>query len=161
MRTRRIFVAVAGAMMLTVGLAGPAAAQANNEHIRVVFGTNQPADGTFYGSGPISGTGVVHTLTNNTDLVRIKGKGTFVLAHHFTSHTPEHRIPGTCTFEFSDTGTFRISQGTGQFAGLVGHGTFTDEGTFTLQKKPGGGCEQNFGNFRVVARGAGYIHPET
>jgi hypothetical protein len=142
--------------MLLVGVAGAASASPavhDNEHFKLVF-NKQNQNGKFIGSGVINGTGSVQPLTRDTSLVTIPGQGTFVLAHHFTSQT-NNFDPTTCTGTVLDTGTWQIRDGTQNFAGEQGHGTFTGRGTESGTPVSGGGCTGQ--SFSFVVRGGGTI----
>lgn len=124
----------------TLGLAANVASADSatpTEHFDVVF-----ANGTATAilSGPITApaTTVGH---DSYDLVKAEG-GTFRLNHpnsqeHFTFHYDK----ATCYATEHTIGRYSISNGTGKFAGISGHGSYSGYGHAILARTKSGACD--------------------
>jgi hypothetical protein len=96
------------------------------------------AAGVFAATGTLTGVG----SGQNSSLAKVTG-GTFVMTHPVQDEKVSHRSLSkkTCVVLLTQTGSFTLSKGTGDYAGLTGYGT--DSGTFaaTLPRKKDGACE--------------------
>ena len=66
--------------------------------------------------------------------------GSYKVAHPVTS-TSNYSNPATCLNRIIETGTFRVFDGTGKYAGIRGHGTFKASVLF-IAARASGACSQ-------------------
>ncbi len=120
-------VAVAGAVAatgLTVASAsqGAGAASSGFEHFQLMNATvanNAPS--SIIARGVFTAGGVDHP-GNKVDTV-VFPNGTFKIAHSGGTGTPRFN-PQTCLSTITLNGTYRLSGGTGAYAGISGHGIY-------------------------------------
>jgi hypothetical protein len=118
-------VAVAGAMAatgLTAASASQAAGKSGTEFFQLVNATvanNAPS--SIIARGVFTAGGVDHP-GNTVDTV-VFPDGTFKIAHSNGTGTP-HFNPRTCLNTIVLNGTYRLSGGTGAYAGISGHGIY-------------------------------------
>ncbi len=120
-------VAVAGAMAatgLTVASASQAAGTASSgfEHFQLLntsAANNAPS--SIIATGLFTAGGVDHP-GNKVDTV-VFPNGTFKIAHSNGTGTPRFN-PRTCLSTITLNGTYRLSGGTGAYAGISGHGIY-------------------------------------
>ena len=118
-------VAVAGAVAatgLTAASASQAAGSSGFEFFQLVNATvanNAPS--SIIARGVFTAGGVDHP-GNKVDTV-VFPNGTFKIAHSNGTGTPRFN-PKTCLGVFSLNGTYRLSGGTGAYAGIRGHGIY-------------------------------------
>jgi hypothetical protein len=135
MKTRQLVAALSlvAAGGATAGLAmfqgADAAGNARAEHlvgINTLLSQDQPATGPVWAVGPISGTGTTHQLSDTTDEFDLPA-GTFVVQHHEKTN---HDVfdAKTCRGHLDEAGTWKILNGTGDYANAHGHGTYTTRG---------------------------------
>jgi hypothetical protein len=65
--------------------------------------------------------------------------GTFKIAHSGGTGTPRFN-PKTCLAVFALNGTYRLSGGTGAYAGISGHGIYRLSITFVAARNSAGKC---------------------
>jgi hypothetical protein len=123
-------VAVAGAMAAT-GLTAASASQAGSsgtEFFQLV-NTNPAnnAPSTIIARGVFTAGGVTHP-GSKVDTV-VFPNGTFKITHSNGTGTP-HFNAKTCLFALALNGTYRLSGGTGAYAGIRGHGIYRLNITF-------------------------------
>jgi hypothetical protein len=120
-------VAVAGAMAAT-GLTAASASQVGApgssgfEHFQLVNATvanNAPS--SIIARGVFTAGGVDHP--GNTVDTAVFANGTFKIAHSGGTGTPRFN-PRTCLGVITLNGTYRLSGGTGAYAGISGHGIY-------------------------------------
>jgi len=118
-------VAVAGAMAatgLTAASASQAAGRSGIEHFQLMNATvanNAPS--SIIATGVFTAGGVDHP-GDKVDRV-VFPDGTFKIAHSNGTGTP-HFNPKTCLGTIVLNGTYRLSGGTGAYAGISGHGIY-------------------------------------
>ena len=118
-------VAVAGAMAatgLTAASASQAAGSSGFEHFQLVA-TNPAhnAPSSIIARGVFTAGGVDHP-GNKVDTV-VFPNGMFKIAHSNGTGTPRFNAK-TCLFTLALNGTYRLSGGTGAYAGISGHGIY-------------------------------------
>ena len=120
-------VAMAGAMAAT-GLTAASASQAAGaassgfEYFQLVTtSTANNAPSSIIARGVFTAGGVDHP-GNKVDTV-VFPDGTFKIAHSSGTGTPRFN-PKTCLAVFALNGTYRLSGGTGAYAGISGHGIY-------------------------------------
>lgn len=144
---------------LVAGVPTLAAAQADPapETFTIVVAGSAPqlflARGTIHATGtavPVSGG----DSSGGTDVVELPG-GSFMLTLVNSPGGVSTTNPVTCVSKFHDTGQSTIFDGTGQFAGLQGSGTFTFDITFFGTRTPQGCSPQ--GTFTDVVHDQGTL----
>ena len=134
-------VAVAGALAaagLTAASASQAAGSSGFEHFQLV--TTSPANNapeSIIATGAFTAGGVNHP-GNRVDTA-VFPNGTFKIAHSNGTGTP-HFNPRTCLFTLALNGTYRLSGGTGAYAGISGHGIYRGNITFVAARNAAGQC---------------------
>jgi hypothetical protein len=118
------------------------------------------AAGVFAAKGTLTGIGA----GQNSSLAKVAG-GSFVMSHPVQDEKVTHRTLSTrtCAVLLKQTGSFTLSKGTGDYAGLTGYGT--DNGTFTatLPRKKDGACNTSSkaqpvaGSLHVTIRASGTL----
>lgn len=126
---RRNKVVAGGIGILAAGTlaASPAMAVSSGgtEHFLVV----NTSTGSTPGIAPISATGPIHDhgkdipVSNGKDRFSFP-KGAIVVAHK-PAKTSQSFDPVSCTFRFTQQGTYMVLSGTGAYAHVHGSGTFT------------------------------------
>jgi hypothetical protein len=74
-------------------------------------------------SGIATGVFTAGGVLNSTTGTFKSATGTFTVKHHAT-HTRQIFNAKTCLFKISGTGTYKLSGGTGSYAGIRGHGKY-------------------------------------
>jgi hypothetical protein len=135
-------VAVAGAMVtgLTAASASQAAGSSGTEFFQLV-NTNSAnnAPSSIIARGAFTAGGVDHP-GNKVDTV-VFPNGTFKIAHSNGTGTPRFS-PKTCLFTLALNGTYRLSGGTGAYAGISGHGIYRLNIMFVGARNAAGKCSQ-------------------
>ena len=136
-------VAMAGAMAAT-GLTAASASQAAGaassgfEYFQLVTtSTANNAPSSIIARGVFTAGGVDHP-GNKVDTV-VFPDGTFKIAHSNGTGTP-HFNAKTCLFALALNGTYRLSGGTGAYAGISGHGIYRLSITFVAARNSAGKC---------------------
>jgi hypothetical protein len=134
-------VAVAGALAATGLTAANAAAGAGSpglEYFQLV--TTNPANNapsSIIARGIFTAGGVDHP-GDRVDTA-VFPNGTFKIAHSNGTGTP-HFNAKTCLFALALNGTYRLSGGTGAYAGISGHGIYRANITFVGARNAAGKC---------------------
>ncbi len=142
---RKILAALIGAASTVTMIAGAGAASASPAHPvtithpasahRAVTGTEHfQAVSTSLTSnrsklaayGVFNASGVDISISNTRDTFKFPG-GKFRVTHHAT-HTHQHFSKRTCAGTFRERGTYKLSHGTGKYAGISGHGRYSLRG---------------------------------
>src|ERR1700709_2537834 len=134
-----------------VGVAAPAGAATDHTERFLFVNTSATAD-----SYPVSATGPIHALgqdhpIGNTNRDRIVfPAGTLIIRHDRTSGTNSAFDKKTCTFRFTEQGTYRVLSGTRAYSHVSGHGPYQLSGV-------GIGCDPNKppSTFSLIIRAAG------
>jgi len=130
-------VAVAGLTSASASLAA-GAAKSGFEHFQLVNATvanNAPS--SVIARGLFTAGGVDHP-GNKVDTV-VFPDGTFKIAHSGGTGTPRFN-PKTCLGVFALNGTYRLSGGTGAYAGIRGHGIYRLNITEVAARNAAGNC---------------------
>jgi hypothetical protein len=134
-------VAVAGAMAatgLTAASASQAAGSSGTETFQILStsaANNAPS--SIIARGVFTAGGVDHP-GNKVDTA-VFPDGTFKIAHSNGTGTP-HFNPTTCLAVINLNGTYRLSGGTGAYAGISGHGIYRLNITFVGARNSAGTC---------------------
>lgn len=140
---RLLTVATALVVLAVLGLPGTAQAEAGaNTTVKIVF-VGGPV-GVATSSGAINAVGAV--TEENTLLPDGTFHGTLrfqfllgTVTAPFTGLVTSVDVdPTTCTGRFTTVGEFTLSGGTGLYAGISGHGAFTERGIFNAVPTPSG-----------------------
>lgn len=91
------------------------------------------ADGAFTASG-------VDIISNTSDTLTFRG-GAFRLIHS-PGHGKQSFDPRTCLLTVRQHGTYRLSHGTGSYAGIRGHGRYVLSLLAIAARNPKGNCSQ-------------------
>jgi hypothetical protein len=92
-------------------------------------------------SGLAADSGTV-PLGGNSTSVTIRLRGGDVKVSH-SRGIPHQHIGKACAVSFADTGPYKITGGTGKYAGATGHGTSTVSFSGTVPKYSNGQCDIN------------------
>ncbi|MDQ6797158.1 MAG: hypothetical protein M3011_03870 [Actinomycetota bacterium] len=157
---RKIIGVLMGAAML-VGMAAPASAATNNQRFTIVakFSANGPTSCQVVATGPIQGTGTctIDEVSNIVTIIHVMlPNGTVDIRAKETKSTDQFN-EAACVDTFTFTENFRITGGTGAYAGASGSGTDTGQGVFTAPRTPQG-CDENSGSGFVVANAIGHVN---
>ena len=153
-------VAVAGALAatgLTAASASQAAGSSGTEFFQLVNATvanNAPS--SIIARGVFTAGGVTHP-GSKVDTV-VFPDGTFKLAHSPGVGTP-HFNPKTCLGLVAVNGTYRLSHGTGAYAGIRGHGIYRVNLTMVAARNSAGKCSDRLppAAFQVIIRAQGPV----
>lgn len=106
---------------------------------------------TVIAVGPIHARGTDTVVDDNDDIFTFAG-GT-LRVHHVAKHTHDSFDPVTCYGTSRETGTYRVTGGTGHYAHAHGHGTYRVDVTFV-------GCDENAPPeiFMLVVHAHGPLH---
>jgi hypothetical protein len=146
MRTR-IKQAIAVASLVVAGTAGAAgataasasaAARSGTEHFQLMSTSATSSKASFIATGVFTAGGV--DIQGKTDRIVLPGGG-FTISHKRAKGT-QHFNPRTCLGVVSETGTYKISNGTGRYAGIRGHGDYRLSVMFVGSKNAAGKCSQ-------------------
>jgi hypothetical protein len=108
---------------------------AGEEHV-VISAASATAPQTIQMFGPITGTGIDRTVTDNQDKATFKN-GTFLIDHFKTSSTHNNDAKN-CVFDYLEQGRYTVHGGTGAYKNVHGKGTYNLEvlGQGCDEKKP-------------------------
>jgi hypothetical protein len=141
MRGLRIWGALGVATLAAAGLVGAAAASATNRAVpteRIVGLQNNPtANGlaVVIGNGPIHAHGKDVVVNGHVDRF-VFPRGSITIRHRNTGQH-HHFDKVTCYGVFTQRGVYRVTRGTGAYAGAHGHGKFSLNGrSFGCGKQP-------------------------
>jgi hypothetical protein len=153
-------VAVAGAMAatgLTAASASQAAGSSGFEHFQIVA-TNPAnnAPSTIIARGVFTAGGVDHP-GNKVDTA-VFPNGTFKIAHSNGTGTPRFN-PRTCLGTIVLNGTYRLSGGTGAYAGISGHGIYRLNILIVAARNSAGKCSNKLppAAFQQIIRAQGPV----
>ena len=153
-------VAAAAAMAaagLTAARASQAAGSSGFEHFQLV--TTSPANNapeSIIATGAFTAGGVNHP-GNRVDTA-VFPNGTFKIAHSNGTGTPRFN-PRTCLGVITLNGTYRLSGGTGAYAGISGHGIYRLNITFVGARNSAGQCSNKLppAAFQQIIRAQGPV----
>jgi hypothetical protein len=158
---RRIAAVVGLLGMVLFGLASTAASATTTHHrhhhthgverfLGLQTDPSDTASPTIVASGPIHATGS-DTVIDDTHDTFVFPDGSINVTHT-PKHTRDFSDPVTCLFREHESGSYRITGGTGAYADVSGHGHYTADVTAV-------GCDQNAppAVFMLVIRAHGPI----
>ena len=154
-------VAVAGALAatgLTAASASQAAGSSGFEHFQLVTtSAANDAPESIIATGTFTAGGVNHP-GNRVDTA-VFPNGTFKIVHSNGTGTPHLNVK-TCLFAFALNGTYRLSGGTGAYAGISGHGIYRANITFVAARNAAGQCTNKLppAAFQQIIRAQGPVH---
>jgi hypothetical protein len=141
MRGLRVWGALGVAALATAGLVGTAAASSASSAVpteRIVGLQNNPSVNGFaviIGNGPIHAHGKDVVVSGHVDKF-VFPRGSITIRHRNTAQH-QHFDKVTCYGVFTQRGVYRVTGGTGAYAGAHGHGNFNANGTsFGCGKQP-------------------------
>lgn len=92
------------------------------EHFQLMSTSATSNRASIIAHGSVFTAGGVDIQGNTTDTARFSN-GTFKIRHS-PGHGPQTFNPITCLLTINQHGTYRLSHGTGHFAGISGHGKY-------------------------------------
>jgi hypothetical protein len=104
--------------------------------------------------GVFNASGVDVATSNTTDTFKFPG-GTFRVTHKVTHHR-QHFNKTTCAGTAQQRGTYKLSHGTGKYAGISGHGGFT-VGALIVARHTAHGCSRKPIAIQVIIRAQGPV----
>jgi hypothetical protein len=148
-------VAVGGGAGLADASTGPAVS--GTEHFQFMTTSATSSTASAIARGVFVGGGVIRRTNSNPSTVVLNG-GTFKVRHS-KGHGPQKFNPRTCLFTVNQRGTYRISHGTGRFAGISGHGTYHVT-ILGVGARSHGKCSQKFKPiaYQQVISASGPVH---
>jgi hypothetical protein len=102
-------------------LASPAPAASGTEHLQLMSTSATSNKASIVVTGVFTAGGV-DVQGNKSDTVKF-GNGSFKIAHSNGTGTQKFN-PTTCLMTIRLHGTYKISDGTGKYKGISGHGTY-------------------------------------
>jgi hypothetical protein len=148
MRLRHVLVPLAVAAMGVVGIQGAASsAPVTKQAFTLTADISEEGGGPVVASGAINATGEDVVISDTEDQF-VFPDGTLTVIHA-PVRGKEHFNEKKCTGSFRETGTYVISEGTGQYEGVTGSGRYRAVGRFE------DACEGiPTGTFTIKARGS-------
>ena len=148
MRLRHVFVALTVAAVGVVGIQGTASsAPLTKQNFTLTSDFSEEGGGTVVASGAINATGE-DVIISDTEDQFVFPDGTLTIIHA-PVRGKDHFNDKKCTGSFRETGTYVISEGTGQYEGVTGSGKYRVVGRFE------NGCQEiPDGTFTITARGS-------
>ena len=101
---------------------GVAGASSTTEYFTAVSTSPNPGGATVVAAGPISAVGTDTVLGRHRDNF-VFPDGTVTIRHEPLTHTQKFDRR-TCTFTFTETGTYSLTHGTGAYAHVTGYGHY-------------------------------------
>jgi hypothetical protein len=135
-----ITTASAAAMICGASLAAAAArpAASTTEHFQGMSTSVTSNKSSVIATGVFTAGGVDISISNTKDTFKFP-TGTFTVTHHAT-HTKQGVNTKTCLFTVSQRGTYKLSNGTGSYAGISGHGKYVASVLAVLGRNSKGKC---------------------
>ena len=106
---------------VTMASAAPAAAS-GTEYIQVMSASVAPGSASAIARGVFTAAGLAQLGDAKVGTITFPG-GTIVLSHQPAGGSSRF-YPASCLSVISQSGSYRIVRGTGQYAGISGHGTY-------------------------------------
>lgn len=125
---KRVAASVVAVGAVAVVWAGTASGTTGSQRFSIsISGTSGPV----YASGPISGSGTDIEFNRGrragTDKFVFPAGNVFV-SHNATSQNQSFD-PRSCLTQFTESGTYQLTSGTGAYRGVTGSGTYSARGT--------------------------------
>ena len=168
-RHTRIYAAV-GALLTAGALAGTGAVAASAapagharsavsgiEHFQFMTTSPTATSDSAIATGLFADGGKIRKVNSNPSIVALS-RGTFRVRHSQGRGKPTFNAR-TCLFRLHVVGTYRLSHGTGKYAGIRGHGTY-HLSIISVQPRSHGKCAKNARPlaFQQVIRASGPAH---
>jgi hypothetical protein len=137
---------VAAAATAALGGAGIAAAGTHAagasgiEHFQLMSTSATATTSSVIAYGVFTGAAVDHQVSGSVDMF-VFSNGT-IRVHHSAGTGPQSFNPKTCLLTVNQHGTYRITHGTGKYAGISGHGTYRLR-ILAIAARSGGKCSQS------------------
>ena len=123
MKLRPVLASLAIAAVGVVGVQGTASsAPPTRQNFTLTSDISEEGGGTVVASGAINATGEDVVISDTEDLF-VFPDGTLTV-FHAPERTHEHFNEKRCTATFRETGTYVIAEGTGDYEGVTGSGTY-------------------------------------
>ena len=148
MKLRRVVIPFAIAATSVVGIHSTASsAPLTKQNFTLTSDISEEGGGTVVATGAINATGEDVVITDTEDLF-VFPDGTLTVIHA-PVRSNDHFNDKKCSGSFSETGTYVISEGTGQYEGVTG------SGTYRVHARVEDVCtETPVGTFTITARGS-------
>ena len=133
--------AVAAAAITVTGVTAASAtprsqpAVSGTEHVQIMSTARASKTASAIAYGVFTAGGTAKLGSGRSGTIAFPG-GTIKLSHHARKGTM-HFSPKTCLTRISQTGTYKITRGTGKYAGITGHGTYQLSFTFIGARRAG------------------------
>jgi hypothetical protein len=161
---RRTLAAAIGAVSVAAVLSGAGLAAASGrpagshiEHFQSMTTSATSNRFSLIATGVFTAGGVHVPTGATTDIFKFPG-GTFGLKHHAVSS--KQTLNGrTCLFTISERGTYKISGGTGKYAGISGSGTYVASIMAVFARNSKGKCRSSAPppTFQLIINGHGPV----
>jgi hypothetical protein len=146
MLTNRRLITAAGAAVAVAAITatGVTAASATprsqpavsgTEHVQIMSTSTTSRSATAIAYGVFTAAGTARLGSGRAGTIAFPG-GTIKLSHHARKGTM-HFSPKTCLTMISQSGTYKITGGTGRYAATSGHGTYQLSFTFIAARTAG------------------------
>jgi hypothetical protein len=123
------------------------AARHGREHFTLMAALARTADASFdasiIGTGLFTDGGTIHIGKRASSAEMKLGRGTIRLTTTIGSGGIFNANPSTCLTTQTASGTYKLSRGTGRYAGISGSGHFTTTVHFVSARNRDGSCSQN------------------
>ena len=122
--TGAVLVASAAAALGTASMASASGrpAVSGTEHLQLMTTSATSKTSSIIATGVFTAGGTDTRMTSSTESVALPG-GTFVVTHSKGTGTQRFN-PRTCLLTVNEKGTYKLSGGTGAYAGISGTGTY-------------------------------------
>jgi hypothetical protein len=124
------------------------------EHFQIVSASISGKRSPVVVYGVFNARGVDVTTGNTTDRFKFRG-GSFRVTHKNTS-SHQHFNTRTCAGTFRQRGTYKLSHGRGNYAGISGHGHFALRGLI-VARHTAHGCSHKPIAVQVIVRAHGPV----
>ncbi len=124
------------------------------EHFQAVSTSLTSSRSKVVAYGVFNASGVDIATSNTRDTFKFPG-GKFRVRHHAT-RSRQHFSTRTCAGTFRERGTYRLSHGTGKYAGISGHGRYRLRGLI-VARHTAHGCSRRPIAIQVIIRAHGPV----
>jgi len=124
------------------------------EHFQAVSTSLTSSRSKVVAYGVFNASGVDIATSNTRDTFKFPG-GKFRVTHHAT-RSRQHFNTTTCAGTFRERGTYRLSHGTGRYAGISGHGRYRLRGLI-VARHTAHGCSRRPIAIQVIIRAHGPV----
>ena len=124
------------------------------EHFQIVSTSLTSSRSKVVAYGVFNASGVDIATSNTRDTFKFPG-GKFRVRHHAT-HSRQHFNTRTCAGTFRERGTYKLSHGTGKYAGISGHGRYRLRGLI-VARHTARGCSRRPIAIQVIIRAHGPV----